>query len=64
MIHIERTGTTNIILDYFTYFVGLVGGLIHYSLGGYDKALEFLVWMVVIDLYNWPSIWLCNEIIR
>ncbi|PRX18482.1 Cph1 family holin [Orenia metallireducens] len=37
------------LLNYFHYLVGLIGGFIYYGVGGYDKGLEVLMWMVVID---------------
>ena len=37
------------LLDYFHYLVGIAGSFVCYGLGGYDRALEFLIWIVVID---------------
>jgi toxin secretion/phage lysis holin len=37
------------VLNYLHYLIGLVGGFICYGVGGYDKSLEVLAWMVIID---------------
>ncbi|WP_408955822.1 holin family protein [Natroniella sp. ANB-PHB2] len=35
--------------DYFHYGMGVLGAFVSYGLGGYDRTLEVLVWMVALD---------------
>ncbi|WP_211231340.1 phage holin family protein [Halonatronum saccharophilum] len=37
------------LVDCFHYSVGVLGAFVSYGLGGYDGALEVLLWMVVLD---------------
>jgi len=49
VIIIEKIEVANKVWGYFNYVVGVVGGVISYMLGGYDKALNILILMVVVD---------------